>query len=74
MFANDFLHAKAEQRKLSMARAILRSSSRVIIVAVIFMRDQRPPAAMGSNAKQSRKITSAIQPRVRRPGVNSVGS
>jgi hypothetical protein len=45
-----------------MARAMLRSSFNVMIVAVIFMRGdyQNPPAPNGASDRQSRKIANAI--------------
>ena len=52
-----------------MARAMLRSSLKVMMVAVIFMAAQRPPAAAGAKMKQSRKIASASQPSLRRPAI-----
>ena len=57
-----------------MARAMLRSSLRVMMVAVIFIAAHSPLAAMGARMKQSRKTASAIQPSLRRPAVRSRSS
>ena len=57
----------SQQRRLSMARAILRSSLSVMMVAVIFIAlGYNPPVVKGAYVKQSRKIASAIQPSRRR--------
>ena len=57
-----------------MARAMLRSSLSVMMVAVIFMAVYSPPSAIGREDEAEKEDDQGDQPSLRRPALRSVAS